>query len=1154
VLGLIAKGLKMKRLESIKVVNFYLFEREDIRCGEITGIFGPNASGKSSLIDAMQIAMFGANGNLVTLNAQADENKSARTIKSYCLGMNDDRVVRDNSTTYITMVWRDTETQEPLSMGVCIYASTGSDSHEVRGRYVLPGIELAMHDHLEVVDNKEQPRSWEAFRIQIKERSKVSGEDPLYTDSERYIKAVLHALRGAGGVPSPEAFKSAFRFALKMKFNDQVDEVIRRDILEARPTNIQRFKEVTDTFKRLRDKIREIRTKIEDGEKVERELNAAADASIRAATWGGLKAQALREDGAAKAEDAMGKMQEAQDALDEFNRQSATTGRRLQEAKNSAASAMNIRINHSAHQENGLRQARIDAQQSAAAKATSDINIALLLAANTLKTAASIPKLSGVFSEISSVQSQVIELKQGGYTKLSSEVFSKALKPISAIATRAINELRPVSADKHARLEQEAIQQKALQEALGRVSQGRARLSGNVDSLMRELKDNGLAPIPVCDLVRISDQRWQPVIEAYLGRNVEALLIEGAEKEAKAFGIYRGLTGPRAIYGAKIVAASKQHDVQPLPGSVAELIEGDHPAAVSYLRRRFGDMMRAVSDKEAISGKRTLTQDGMIVQSGEYERIKLVSVPELKIGAGEPGQLDAVKREIREGKSRIQRLESEIAEIEKLTNALLLLGESSLASRAIEVHEVLIRAGLELANLQAQVESPADQEYAALVEAEKLANSLVEELQGQLNSIAGKIGAAEIKLADCIVREASTKSALERAAQVAEQATSNAEYDRDYASRQWDALLEKFDVRYHEMAEHCSTQQAKATNATQNSINRGLQESAIFRQKYSGDAGPACDSSDWRSVREWMAMLLGRLRETDLINYEQQVADAYEASKETFRTDVAVALSANFDQMSLSMDRLNQVLRTCPTFTNGERYQFHRTVKPHLSELRRFVKDIAAHGPGGDLFGNAGEMPEEFEKLLGEKVTPGGAGAPNPLDDYREFFDFDIEILRDDPNEKKLVSVGMLSRRAKSGSGGEHRAPLYVIAGAALASAYKLDAGNTDGIRLILLDEAFNKMDAGNILATMRYMEAIGLQVFLASPGENQGTLTAFLHRYYDIVRDAETSTALITGHDVSEETREMFRGDFPEFNDTLLPEELATMRAAKLGTTVAAA
>ncbi len=32
--------------------------------------------------------------------------------------------------------------------------------------------------------------------------------------------------------------------------------------------------------------------------------------------------------------------------------------------------------------------------------------------------------------------------------------------------------------------------------------------------------------------------------------------------------------------------------------------------------------------------------------------------------------------------------------------------------------------------------------------------------------------------------------------------------------------------------------------------------------------------------------------------------------------------------------------------------------------------------------------------------------------------------------------IGTLSERMRSGSGGEHRAPLYVIAGAALAAAY----------------------------------------------------------------------------------------------------------------------
>ena len=116
----------------------------------------------------------------------------------------------------------------------------------------------------------------------------------------------------------------------------------------------------------------------------------------------------------------------------------------------------------------------------------------------------------------------------------------------------------------------------------------------------------------------------------------------------------------------------------------------------------------------------------------------------------------------------------------------------------------------------------------------------------------------------------------------------------------------------------------------------------------------------------------------------------------------------------------------------------------------------------------------------------------SPLDDYREFFEFDIEIRREDPLTRTTKVVGHLSKRLGPGSGGEHRAPLYVIAGAALASAYRLDRGNKDGISLILLDEAFNKMDPTKIAATMRYFEDLGVEVFMASPGENEGILTAF--------------------------------------------------------------
>ena len=56
--------------------------------------------------------MFGANGRLLALNAQADERHATRSIRAYCLGQygeGPEARARDSATTYITLIWRDTE-------------------------------------------------------------------------------------------------------------------------------------------------------------------------------------------------------------------------------------------------------------------------------------------------------------------------------------------------------------------------------------------------------------------------------------------------------------------------------------------------------------------------------------------------------------------------------------------------------------------------------------------------------------------------------------------------------------------------------------------------------------------------------------------------------------------------------------------------------------------------------------------------------------------------------------------------------------------------------------------------------------------------------------------------------------------------------------
>jgi hypothetical protein len=364
--------------------------------------------------------------------------------------------------------------------------------------------------------------------------------------------------------------------------------------------------------------------------------------------------------------------------------------------------------------------------------------------------------------------------------------------------------------------------------------------------------------------------------------------------------------------------------------------------------------------------------------------------------------------------------------------------------------------------------------------------------------------------------------------------------------KQWDALLEKFPRGYHEMVRYCDEQKQRCDGKCNGHANSGMTDLGTFLSQYHEQISPETQA-DWRKVRVWLSDLLKRLHDTQLVPYKDQMEDAYRTSQETFRNDVAIALSNNLDWLAETMGRLNDVLRRCPTFSNGERYRFRRVARPQLESLLKFIKDVAAFGPTDDLLGGPGVIPEEFRQLLDDKVAPGAASASSPLDDYREFFEFDIEILREDPTTGLSKVVGHLSKRLGPGSGGEHRAPLYVIAGAALASAYRLDHGNADGLRLMLLDEAFNKMDMGNIVATMRYLEQLGLQILMASPGENLGTLTANLHRYYDILRDPDNNTIMIEGHDVTQQTRDLFQADLPEFNPDLVTQEMALLQAVPM-------
>src|SRR5437588_2828352 len=94
-------------LRNIAAVNFYLYAQDFPISGNGNAVFlGGNGSGKSVLLDAIQIVMTGMNKRYLDLNSRVSEGgKNTRTVREACLGLLDDGhgFERKSCLTYIAL-------------------------------------------------------------------------------------------------------------------------------------------------------------------------------------------------------------------------------------------------------------------------------------------------------------------------------------------------------------------------------------------------------------------------------------------------------------------------------------------------------------------------------------------------------------------------------------------------------------------------------------------------------------------------------------------------------------------------------------------------------------------------------------------------------------------------------------------------------------------------------------------------------------------------------------------------------------------------------------------------------------------------------------------------------------------------------------------
>ena len=105
--------------------------------------------------------------------------------------------------------------------------------------------------------------------------------------------------------------------------------------------------------------------------------------------------------------------------------------------------------------------------------------------------------------------------------------------------------------------------------------------------------------------------------------------------------------------------------------------------------------------------------------------------------------------------------------------------------------------------------------------------------------------------------------------------------------------------------------------------------------------------------------------------------------------------------------------------------------------------------------------------------------------DYRTYLSFDMQQLVQ--NEDETIKI-RLSKMIKKNSGGEGQNPLYVALLASFAQAYRINlkpkVQRNPTIRLVVLDEAFSKMDAEKVASCIQLIRGLGFQALISATND----------------------------------------------------------------------
>ncbi|QOZ66701.1 SbcC/MukB-like Walker B domain-containing protein [Bradyrhizobium arachidis] len=526
----------MMELRHLTMVNWHLFDVADIDVTGHVGVLGENRSGKSTILDMAQVVLTGGSRRFLRLNAVAgDSGKSRsgskRSVVDYCLGtLGEDQRRRDEARTYVALGFEDKEgDRPPVTIGMALEARKSDSRETVLALFVAVGTVLSSKDFIEQRGKSQFPAPWEDVRARI---VAAVGEGNFVNHRDRasdYVREYMRHLlpHSPYGEQNASALQKSIVNAMTLDHNQTATQFVRNYILEDSPIGIKELRESIQTYRNISETIRKMRLRLEALRALRVVLGTLEEALetkfreewiAKRATW--LAARATNLDFKTKRRTEMARRDAAAKQLEFIDDDVKAIDNEIERLTAAIAE-------HDAKTGRKSLQQTADVAGQAAHRASADFKARM---ENIRRLEPLRAMCADGFEDFVPALERLLTATAGADIGHVSDELSAAEKSFAASGTKwlpKIDEARQtiIAELSGLRGRRDEVLERIRQHAAGGA---RAYLGDDTELLCRRLRQSGMAPRVLCDIIEVAEPEWVGAAEAL--RQYERQAREAAEK------------------------------------------------------------------------------------------------------------------------------------------------------------------------------------------------------------------------------------------------------------------------------------------------------------------------------------------------------------------------------------------------------------------------------------------------------------------------------------------------------------------------------------------------------------------------------------------------------------------------------------------------